>query len=247
MKNNPVFSNIQTGEAYYDTVEDRASYKGVCIKTFIFLGITVLVAALVAFYLPTIIAADNFATFYVMLSIASVVGFISVMVGRIKESAAKYAGVIYSICEGMFVGCISAICEAFVGNAVIIAVFSTLVIFLVMLALYSTGILRVGTTFRRICMAMSFGAIALVLFTSIASIWVGGSNYFGMMIGVEAFLLVYGSITLCLNFNEADAVVKSGASKQAEWCVALGLIVSLIYIYVEILRLVVLLAARNDR
>ena len=247
MKNNPIFSNIQTGEAYYDTVEDRASYKGVCIKTFIFLGITVLVAALVAFYLPTIITTGNFIPFYMMLAVASVVGFISVMIGRFKESAAKYAGVIYSICEGMFVGCLSALCAAVVDKSVIIAAFSTLVIFLVILTLYSTGILRVGSTFRRICMAMGFGAIALVLLTSIASIWVRGEAYFTMMIAVEAFLLIYGSITLCLNFNEADAVVKSGASKEAEWCVALGLIVSLIYIYVEILRLIILIAARNEK
>ena len=53
MRTSPLFSNIQTGEAYYDA--EKATYKGITIKTFILLAITVIMSAAVFFYLPKII------------------------------------------------------------------------------------------------------------------------------------------------------------------------------------------------
>ena len=246
MRQSPLFSNIQTGEAYYDDVE-RASYKGICIKTFFLLALAVLVAGFTAFYLPTIIEKGNFVTFYVALGISSIVGFISVMIGRLSERAAKYASVIYSACEGLFLGSLTCICEAYFPGVSSIAVFSTLVIFAVMLTLFATGILRVTDRFRKFCFAFTLGAIALTLISSIVIAFGGvSSDMIGVLIILELFLLVYGVITLGLNFAEAQNVVQSGASKNAEWSVALGLMVSIVYIYVEILRLAVLILGRRD-
>ena len=68
-----------------------------------------------------------------------------------------------------------------------------------------------------------------------------------VLIAIEAFLLFYGVIALILNFMEASAMVEAGCSKNSEWCVALGMTVSLIYIYLEILRLIVLISgSRKD-
>ena len=69
-----MFSNITTGEAYYDEV-NTASYKGICAKTFFLLAVTVVVSILTMVYLPSIIEAGNFATFYVALGISGIVGF----------------------------------------------------------------------------------------------------------------------------------------------------------------------------
>jgi uncharacterized YccA/Bax inhibitor family protein len=245
MRQSPLFSNIQTGEAYYDEV-NCASYKGITVKTFILLGITALVGAMVAFYLPEILQ-NNFQAFFITLAIASVVGFISVMVGRFSESKAKYASVIYSVCEGLFLGTLTCLVNAYIPGAATIAVFSTLIIFGVMLTLFATGILRVGTKFRRFCFAFTLGAIAIILFMSIASLFIDYSSYLNLLIGIELFLLIYGAITLGLNFAEAQAVVERGASKDAEWSVSLGLMVSIIYIYVEILRLIYLVYRLKDR
>lgn len=245
MNQNPLFSNIKTGEAVYDDV-DRATYKGICAKTFFLLALTVIIAAITAFYLPTIIESGNFATFYVVLIISSIVGFISCVTGRMSDRAAKYASVIYSACEGLFLGCLTAICEAMVPGVSRIAVFSTLIIFAVMLALFATGILRVGTTFRKVCWGMTIGALALLLFTSISSLFLDFGNYLGILIFLELFLLIYGVITLGLNFKEAQMVVEAGASKGAEWSVSLGLMVSIVYIYVQIIRILIVFAARRD-
>lgn len=245
MKQSPLFSNIQTGEIVYDDVE-RATYKGITIKTFILLGISVLIAALVAFALPAILT-NNATTFYVTLVVSSIVGFIAVIVGRMSETKAKYASVIYAICEGLFLGSISAIVEAYAPGAVATAVFSTLILFTVMLTLFATGIIRYGSKMRTVCWALTLGALALTLLVTLFALFIDSyQNYLGIMIGVEVFLLIYGVITLSMNFAEANAVVKAGASKGAEWSVALGLMVSIVYIYVEVLRLILYIAARSD-
>lgn len=244
MKQSPLFSNIQTGEAVYDDV-DRATYKGITVKTVILLLISVLIAAIVAFELPTILA-NNPTTFYVTLVVSSIVGFIAVMVGRMSERNAKYASVIYAICEGLFLGSLSAIVEAYVPGVVATAVFSTIVLFAVMLTLFATGVIRVGSKLRSICFGLTLGALAIILLVSLFSMFIDYQSYLGIMIGVEVFLVFYGVITLSLNFAEANAVVSMGASKDAEWSVALGLLVSIVYIYIEIVRLLALIAARSD-
>ena len=244
MRQSPLFSNIQTGEAIYDV--EHATYKGICIKTFCLLLITTIVALFTGLYLPTIIAAGNFNAFYIMLIVASVIGFISAMVGRMSDRKAKYASVIYSACEGLFLGALTAICESMFPGVSVIAIFSTLIIFAVMLTLFATGILRVGDKFRKFCFAFGLGAIALILVTTISSFFLYYSTYLSVLIFVEFFLLVYGVITLSLNFQEAQMVVQLGASKNSEWSVALGLMISIVYIYVEILRLLVLLLANKD-
>ena len=245
MKQSPLFSNIQTGEAVYDDV-DRATYKGITVKTCILLLISVIIAALVAFALPTILV-NNATTFMVTLVVSSIVGFVAVLIGRNSERKAKYASVVYAICEGLFLGSLSAIVEAYVPGVVTTAVFSTIVLFVVMLTLFATGVIRVGSKLRSICFGLTLGALAIILMVSLFSLFINYENYLGVMIGVEVFLVFYGVITLSLNFAEANAVVSMGASKNAEWSVALGLLVSIIYIYVEIVRLLFYIAARSDR
>ncbi len=246
MKQSPLFSNIQTGEAVYDDV-NRATYKGVTLKTVFLLIFTIAVSAVVAFALPTIVT-NNLTTFTVLLVVSSIVGFISVMVGRLSERYAKYASVIYAACEGLFLGSISALADAAVPGVVSTALFSTLIIFAVMLVLFATGIIRVGNRFRTFCWAFSLGALGIILLMGLFSLFqvFNYDAYLNIMIGVEAFLLIYGVVTLSLNFAEANYVVQSGASKNAEWSVALGLMVSLIYIYIEFLRLFLLIAARSQ-
>ena len=245
MRQSPLFSNIQTGEAYYDDV-DRATYKGITLKTVFLLLLSVIIAAFTAFALPSIIQY-NYSAFYATLMISSIVGLICVFVGRSSERKAKYAAVIYSACEGLFLGSISAIAEMYIPGAVTTALFSTLIIFAVMLTLFATGIIRVGNKFRSFCWAFTIGALAIVLMMSIFSLFITDyGKYLGVMILVELFLLIYGSITLALNFAEANAVVDMGASKDAEWSVSLGLMISIVYIYVEVLRLMILLVGRDS-
>lgn len=244
MKQSPLFSNIETGDVVYDNVE-CATYKGITVKTCILLLISIFVAAIMAFALPTILV-NNATTFYVTLVVSSIVGFIAVMIGRMSERKAKYASVIYAVCEGLFLGSLSAIAEMYVPGVVTVAIFSTVVLFAVMLILFATGVIRVGSKLRSIGFGLTIGALALLLMSFIFQFFVDYNTYLNIIIFVEIFLLFYGVITLSFNFAEANYVVARGASKDAEWSVALGLLVSILYIYVEIVRLIILLASKKD-
>ena len=135
--------------------------------------------------------------------------------------------------------------EAFYPGVATIAIFSTFIIFGIMLFLFGTGVIRIGSRFRSVLLAFTLGTIAITLFGFILNMFINFTSYIGIVIGLEAFLLIYGAITLTLHFAEAQHIVSRGASKDAEWSVALGLTVSLIYIYVEALRLIALLARRR--
>lgn len=248
MKQSPLFSNIQADSMIFDEA-DRASYKGITIKTFFLLALATIVGAITAFFLPTIIETDNFGPFYVLLCVSSVIGIIAVVVGRLSPKLSKYFSSIYSLCEGLFLGTLTALVSQFAPGIAPIAIFSTIIIFSVMLTLFGTGLLKVGTKFRRFCLAFTIGAIALTFFSVIMSLFFDGifssSSTFGLFFAIELFLLIYGIITLGLNFAEAQFVVDTGASKEAEWQVALGLTVSLIYIYVELVRIIFMLSQKN--
>ncbi|MBR4495684.1 MAG: Bax inhibitor-1/YccA family protein [Acholeplasmatales bacterium] len=242
MRTSPLFSNIESGAAYYDA--EKATYKGICIKTFILLGITILISAAVYYYLPQIIANGRLGAFSAVLIVSLIVGLIAVLVGRLSERAAKVASFVYAIAEGLVIGAISLIADIYVQGVVAIALAGTLIVFSAMLILFSTGIIRVGTKFRSFMFAFLLSFIPIMIITIIASIYIADvKTYLGLMIFIEFIYLIYGIFCLLLNFKEAQMVVDAGCSKKAEWSVSLGLMVSLVYIYLEILRLVMYIAS----
>lgn len=251
MRQSPLFSNIETNNAYFDET-DHATIKGVSLKTTFLLLITIAIAVVTAILLPRILEYSA-GPFYGILIGSAIIGFIAVLVGRLSERASKYAGVVYSLCEGIFLGTLTRIAEELIPGVGFIAVAATLTIFAVMLLLYSVGLLRSGSRARRILVAIAFAGLAIALVTTITVLIMNiagvafDKSILPWLILIEAFFLIYGVITLLFNFDEANNIVSAGASKNAEWCVALGLQVSLIYIYIEVIRLIILIAAASDR
>ncbi len=241
---NPVFSQIEVGTTHYEDV-DSATYKGITLKTGFLLLVTILVAALVVAFLPTILN-NNPTGLYVALVVSSFVGLFAVMFGRLSTKRAKYAGVIYAACQGLFLGTITALCDAMAPGVATIAIFSTLIIFATMLILYASGIIRNGSFFRKLAYGLSFSVIGVLIFAMLYQLIAGPIQSWGLLIGLEAFLLIYGAVTLIFNFDEATYVVQSGCTKDAEWSVSLGLVVSILYIYVEALRLAAIIAAYSS-
>ena len=258
MKPSPLFTAVRTREEAVVDVREGATYKGVALKTAIFLALTLLTAIISYIALPKIVenveASGNTGTltvYLVAIIVASVVSLISAIVGRVSDRAAKIAGAIYALFEGFLLGSLTALVDHYVIRyAGLICVFGTFIVFGVMLILYATGIIRVNNIFRAVILGFFIGFIALLPFTIIL-IFVGHlidqTTYLWICLGIQAFLLLYGVITLALNFAEAEAVVKSGASKNAEWSVALGMEISLVYIYVELLRILIIIASLVDR
>ena len=242
-KLNPVFSGIRTDEAVYDV----ATVKGVAMKTFILLGIAVLSAF---FFMTT--GASFIVNSPGILIVAIIGAVICGIAGQMSPRAAKVCGIIYAVCEGMMLGLISFMFEAVIGGVVLSAILITFTIFGVMLFLYTSNIIRVTGRFMRIMSTIGISILIMSLIYTISylinpynMLIVALSNNTGLLVIVSLFILLYGAFMLAVDFEQVKITVANGFDRRYEWMAALGLMVTLVWIYVEVLRLLAILADRD--
>ena len=238
-KLNPVFSGIKVEEG----INEAASVKGVAVKTALLLAIAVISGFLAINYGAVIY--DNIVLYFGVLFGALICGII----GQTNPNAAKVCSVIYAVCEGILLGLVSFLFEGVLSGIVLSAVLVTATIFGVMLLLYSTNIVRVTTRFVRVMAGIGIAIILVSLFTLLSSI-IAPNNallmaYYdspGLMILVSLILLIYGAFMLALDFEQVNSIVAHGFDKKYEWMASLGLMVTIVWIYIEVLRLLAIIA-----
>ncbi len=176
------------------------------------------------------------------------VGFITAMITIFKKEWAKVTAPIYALCEGLFLGGISALFEMRFPGIVLQAVALTMGTLFCLLAIYKSGLIRVTDNFRLGIFAAT-GAIALLYLVNIIMGFFG--NSIGLMyassplgIGFSVVVVIIAALNLVLDFDFIEKGASQGAPKYMEWFAAFGLMVTLIWLYVEILRL---LAKLRDR
>ncbi len=261
MKPSPLYKNIHTEGVILDS-SNTATYKGVAFKTMLFLVANIVGALAAYFTLYNLIennATPELGVYLAFMITASMASLIFGLIGRFAPRTAKVVGFIYSLSIGFLLGSITSIVDHYIIRyAGVICVLGTLIIYGVVLLLFATGVIKNSNIFRSILFGVLIGGLLLAIFTMVfgfimraenlkGNLGWGISAYLGLCIALESFLLLYGVITLTLNFSEAQAVVQQGAPKDSEWSVALGMEISLVYIYVELLRLLVLIASLVDR
>ncbi|HWJ97717.1 MAG TPA: Bax inhibitor-1/YccA family protein [Acidimicrobiales bacterium] len=167
--------------------------------------------------------------------------FILAMVTIFKPRLARVTAPIYAIGEGLVLGSVSAIFEASYPGIVVQAVLLTFGVFITMMVLFATGTIRV-TEKLRMCIFASMGAILLVYLADIiASLFgsslpiVNSSSPWG--IGFSVIVVIVASLNLLLNFDFIKQAVDHQAPRYMEWFAAFGLMLALVWLYLEILRL----------
>ncbi|MEO3757806.1 Bax inhibitor-1/YccA family protein [Mycobacterium sp. B14F4] len=154
----------------------------------------------------------------------------------------------YAALEGLFLGAISFIIAniASVGGVGMIAqaIVGTLGVFFGMLVVYKTGAIRVTPKFTRMIVAGLFGVVALMLLNLVLALFgVGGGEGLGLRsggalaIGFSLLCIGLAAFSFLIDFDAADQMVRAGAPEKAAWGIALGLTVTLVWLYLEILRL----------
>lgn len=183
------------------------------------------------------------------LIVGGIGGLITALVTVFRPQSSTISVPIYAVFEGLLLGGISAIFESTYPNIVMRAVALTLAVFAAMLFFYKSGIIKVTQKFMLGVFAATAG-IALVYFVSfIAGIFgaqlgflYGNSNF---SIGFSLVVVAIAALNLVLDFSFIERAAGSGAPKYMEWYGAFGLMVTLVWLYLEILRLLSKLASRE--
>jgi len=175
-------------------------------------------------------------------------GFIVALVTVFARRWAMFTSPIYAILEGLFLGGLSSFLEAQFPGIVVQAVGLTFAIFICILLVYKTGVIKVTDNFR-IGVIAATGGIALVYLASIvmnlfgATIpYIHGSGPIG--IGFSVFVIIIATLNLVLDFDFIERGAEMNAPKYMEWYAAFGLMVTLVWLYIEILRLLSKLRSR---
>ncbi len=236
----PYTTAPQTGVSRPLTIDD------VVTKTGITLGVLSVVAAVSYF-----IVGGNPGLAMPFTLVGALGGLALVLVatfGRKQDNPAIVLS--YAALEGLFLGAISwvfgnvVVANGNAGALITQAVLGTLGVFFGMLVVYKTGAIRVTPKFTRFLVASMVGVLVLMLGNFVLAMFgVGGGEGMGLRSGgplAIIFSLVcigIAAFSFLLDFDAADQMIRAGAPEKAAWGVALGLTVTLVWLYLEILRL----------
>jgi uncharacterized YccA/Bax inhibitor family protein len=246
LKNKAFTKETSRAEVHTATVidfNDTMTLSGTINKTFIMLLI-LLGAAVVTWWM-------TFNGYNAMpLAIGgAIVGFILVLIAAFKPQAAPYLAPGYALFEGLFIGAISAVFEAMYPNIVINAVAATFVTFMVCLALYKYRIVKVTEQFRSVVVAATLAIATYYLISWLVSFFVDFAPIHqgnGLIsIGISIFVIIIASLNLFLDFKMIEDGAAEKHPKFMEWFGAMGLIITLVWLYIEFLRLLSKLASRD--
>ncbi|WP_027956686.1 MULTISPECIES: Bax inhibitor-1/YccA family protein [Halobacillus] len=176
-----------------------------------------------------------------MMLIGAVGGLIFALVTAFIPKAAPITAPIYAALEGFLIGGLSAYAEGAYSGIVIQAVSLTLAVMAALLFLYAARIIKVTRNFRLMVVSATLGILLVYLVQFIL-------QFFGMEvpylhssgpigIGISLFITAIAALNLVLDFDFIEQGVERGAPKHMEWYGAFGLIVTLVWLYIEILRL----------
>ncbi|MEU2427979.1 MULTISPECIES: Bax inhibitor-1/YccA family protein [unclassified Streptomyces] len=216
----------------------------VVARTAMTLGTVVLTAILSWVLLP--VDQANIGKSYGIAFGAALVAFVLAMVQSFKRKASPAVILAYAAFEGVFLGVISSAVSTYIANGVVAqAVLGTMAVFAGVLIAYKMRWIRVTRRFYGFVMAAAMGFMLLMVVNLLFAVFGGGdglgfrSGGLGILFGVIGIIL--GACFLALNFKEVEDGIAYGAPREESWIAAFGLTVTLVWIYLEMLRLLSIL------
>jgi len=168
-------------------------------------------------------------------------GLVLAMITIFKPHLAPWTAPLYAVTEGLALGALSMLMNIQYAGLPVQAVMLTLAVFLGMLALYAFRIIRVTERFRAIMVGAIFGIMLFYLgqmllgFFGVTFPGVNGGGTLG--IGISIITAGVAALSLLLDFDRIEQASAAGAPKMMEWYGAFGLIVTLVWLYIELLNL----------
>jgi uncharacterized YccA/Bax inhibitor family protein len=193
--------------------------------------------------------SGDFASVGGLLMVGAIGGFICAMVTVFKKEWSPVLAPVYALLEGLVLGGISAVTNVRYPGIAIQAVGLTFGVMFALLFLYSSRIIKVTQKFRLGVIAATGGIMLFYLAQMVLGFF--GVHFFalngsGMLsIGISLFICAIAALNLVLDFDFIERGVNYGAPKFMEWYAAFGLMVTLVWLYLEILRLLSKTRSRN--
>lgn len=235
---------------------DRMSIDNVVEKTGLTLGLVVLTAAVTWFMIGDVQFSQAAAgTAYLLAMGGALIGFVLSMVNSFKKVISPGLVLAYAAVEGVFVGAFSKIMVAFTGGEPIIvfqAVMATMFAFGTTLAAYKFFNIQVTDKFRKVVMISMFAFVGVMLLNFVLSMFGvlpnGGlrdPNNIPLTLLVSGIAIVLAVFMLIMDFDFVERGIEAGLPERESWRAAFGLTVTLIWMYIEFLRLLAILRG-ND-
>ena len=215
---------------------ERLTMNDVMVKTGINLGL-VAVGAAVAWYAP------------VLLLLGMVGGLVLGLVNSFKKKVSPILVMTYALMEGLLLGGLSAVVDMRYPGVAVQAVLATFVVAGTTLALFANGKLRATPKLNKIFMIGAIGYLVYglisILGAGIFGSALGSVSLFGIPLGliVGLFAVALATYSLLLDFTTTSEAVEAGLPERESWRLAFGLTASLVWLYVEILRVLMYLAS----
>lgn len=169
------------------------------------------------------------------------VGLVAALVGTFKPRLARIAGPVYAIAEGVVVGAISRVYEVQYDGIVLQAVGATLGVFVVMLLLYRSRVIKVTDRTRRMVMGMMLGLMAFYLVSFVIGMFGSMPSFINdaspMGIAFSVFVAGLAAFNLALDFDMIEHGARNKLPAYMEWYGALAVTITLVWLYLELLRL----------
>lgn len=237
---NPALStDVFRSEGYAAVRAESMTIQGVVLKSLLLLLLVALSAGWT--WMHFLKTGGNASSVTPWMLLGALGGMGAALVTIFKKEWAAYTAPIYALLEGFFIGAISAVFEAAYPGIVIQAIGLTFGTLFAMLAVYQMGLVRATEGFKMGVMAAT-GGIAIVYLVSIVLGFFGisipgifSNGWVG--IGFSLFVVTIAALNFVIDFDFIEQGSRSGAPKYMEWYGAFALMVTLIWLYIEILRL----------
>ncbi|WP_332642627.1 Bax inhibitor-1/YccA family protein [Aeromicrobium sp.] len=236
----------------------RMTLDSVVEKTAISLGLLTVAAAVTWFMIGDLnsgdVTADNaaYSKAFIFAMGGAIIGLVLSLVNSFKKVISPPLVIAYAVVEGVFVGAFSKVIASYVGDPTVVfqAVLATVVAFAGTLAAYKFFNIQVTDKFRKVVTIAIFSFVGVMLVNFVLSLTgvleSGGLRGFGTLgLVVSAVAVVLAVLMLIMDFDYVERGVEAGLPERESWRAAFGLTVTLVWLYIEMLRILAILRGDN--
>ena len=246
MGNPAIRTVVRRAESGSIEVQSPATYGGITLKSIYFSVLTIIAGVFSALLLRYAIAIESeklLMTLLITVGVCAVVMLILSLVALFAPRSVKVVGSIFALLQGITLGVVVYLVDLFFPGVALAAILGTAIVFVISVAL--NRLFHVRSTGRVVrVLLVAFMSLIVVQIVMLIYAFVCGMTetffqaYFWIQLIASAICVLYASVLLMWDLQAASSIVEMGADKSLEWQVAFSLVTTLVYLYLEILELI---------